>query len=95
MKRSQATPIMMASLMVVAAALPVAAAEDGFAGASHGPFKLHAVAEYAPELMIADGWHVPKSVDSSLVNQIGQVRLSLPSLNGLHHMMPGLGAAHN
>ncbi len=96
MKRSHASAGQGAVVCLVALACltPAARADEEAAnGAAPKSFKLHAshMAQpeaASPELVIADGWHLPGRVNAALVEQIGAVRSSLPSWNGVHHMIP-------
>ena len=101
MKRSHATrwyaaPLCLAVLVCLTS--EAAQAEETYGKAA--TFKLHVTRMSSPEaagpdMVIPDGWHMPRRVDAALVEQIGQMRLSLPSWNGIHHLTPGGASGFN
>ena len=97
MKRSRASTWLGAALTLAVLAgltsVPTRAADDHpFAMPRGTVFKLHvfrAEQPDKPDMVIPDGWHRPKHVDADLTDQIGKVRMALPSWTGLHHLAPG------
>ena len=56
-------------------------------------FKLRVNLDNFPgDLVVSDGYKLPPKVDSALVQQIHQARLSVPAWHGVHTMTPGISA---
>jgi len=54
-------------------------------------FRLHVVQVGEPEIVVTKNYKPVPSVDSRLVQQIHEVRMSLPCWQGIHHLPPGTG----
>jgi len=86
------------SVLIAAQATPALADEmqrgwmKGFA--TSPAFKLGAHFDIFPtEMVVTDGYKLPPKVDSGLIQQLRQARMSLPNWHGMHGLAPGVGTS--